>query len=414
MYLNQIFSASRAGLGCAGLSLLLILSGCASRSAPMHDTPTAAAVPVTTDGAQSAAEQPQTDTEVLAEAGAGADEGTTTVMADAGSALKPTAPKDYVVRRGDTLWGIANTFLRDPWQWPEIWYVNPKIANPHRIYPGDSVHLALTGDGRTALQVVRGAGLPAGRLEPLLRSSPLESAIPTLPYGVIAAFLGRPGVLSREEVSSAPYVLALRGEHDVAGAGDDVYVRKLDAQAAGARYSVMHVDQPLVDPSRGRKLGYLAIYTGTAELTRPGAVAKATLMDSSRETLQGDVLVPATANVTGDFQPHPPAHPVSGEIIAVVEGADYAGQYDVVAIDRGSGDGLERGNVLTVEDAGAVSDDQCATIEDHSTCLLHPNVALPTETAGTLLVFKTYEQMSYALILNETIPVTTLMHVRSP
>ena len=109
--------------------------------------------------------------------------GTTTVMSDAGPALKPSAPKDYVVRRGDTLWGIANTFLRDPWTWPEIWYVNPKIANPHRIYPGDTIRLALSSDGRTSLQLVRsGAGLPGSKLEPMLRSQPLDSAIATIPY----------------------------------------------------------------------------------------------------------------------------------------------------------------------------------------------------------------------------------------
>jgi len=412
MFLNHAPSASRASLGCAGLAVLLALGGCSMWHHPESTTPTAVP-PTSLAETGEAAPESQTVTEALGDVGADTD--TTTVMTDAGPALKPGAPKDYVVRRGDTLWGIANLFLRDPWLWPEIWYVNPGIQNPHRIYPGDTVHLALSSDGRTSLQLVRGSGLPGSRLEPMLRSSPLDSAIPTIPYAIIAAFLERPGVLSRDEVKSAPYVLALRGEHDIAGAGDDLYVKKIDSQtAAGARYSVMHVEEALQDPDSHRNLGYLAIYTGTAQLTRPGQVAKATLTDSRRETLQGDVLISEQATSTADFKPHPPARPVSGEIIAVVDGSDSAGQYNVVAINRGTSDGLERGNVLKIDEEQAVSDDQCARIQDHSTCLLHPNQRLPIETAGTVLVFKTYEQMSYALILNDTVPMHTYDRVRNP
>jgi LysM repeat protein len=422
MLLKQNFSTGRTMLGCVSLSVLLAIaaSGCSTfRHGGQETDTTAAPAPVASDTGGAAANEPQTDTEALGDMASDSDAAsadTTTVMADAGPALKPSAPKDYVVRRGDTLWGIANTFLRDPWTWPEIWYVNPKIENPHRIYPGDVIHLALSGDGRTSLQLVRGnaAGLPGSRLEPLLRSSPLESAIPTIPYGVIAAFLARPGIISREDVSKAPYILALRGEHDIAGEGDELYVKKLDAQTTGARYAVMHVDQALKDPEGDRKLGYLAIYAGTAQLTRPGQIAKATLTDSARETLQGDVLVSEDVTPTSGFKPHPPAHPVHGTIIAVVEGSDVAGQYDVVAINRGSDDGLDRGTVLTADEGEAFSDDQCAHIEDFSTCLWHPNVKLPAEAAGTLLVFKTYQQMSFALVLRDAVPITGYARVRNP
>jgi LysM repeat protein len=412
MFFNQVSSVSRLTLGCASVTVLLALGGCSTGSRNSHEdqtTPT----PVAMGDSSEPAAGPQTDTEALGELPAdNAD--TTTVMADAGPALKAGAPKNYVVKRGDTLWGIANTFLRDPWLWPEIWYVNPDIHNPHLIYPGDTVHLALSSDGRTALQVVRGAGLPGSRLEPLLRSTPLDSAIPTIPYSVIGAFLSRPGVLSRDEVKGAPYILALRGEHDIAGSGDELYVKKLNSQTSGARYSVMHVDQALNDPDGGRKLGYLAVYTGTAQLVRPGEIAKARLTDSARETLQGDLLISEDISPSSDFKPHPPSRAVSGEIVAVVAGADVAGQYDVVAIDRGSSDGLERGNVLTVEETPASASDQCARIADTSTCLTHSNTRLPSEVNGTLLVFKTYELMSYALVLSDISPILTYAHVRNP
>jgi LysM repeat protein len=412
MFLNQVLSASRVTVGCASLTVLLALGACSMNSRNSHAAETTPTPVSMADSGEPAAE-PQTDTEALADV-ASDNTDTTTVMADAGPALKASAPKNYVVRRGDTLWGIANMFLRDPWLWPEIWYVNPNIQNPHRIYPGDTIHLALSGDGRTALQVMRGRGLPGSRLEPMLRSSPLDSAIATIPYSVIGAFLERPGILTRDEVKAAPYILALRGEHDIAGSGDELYVKKLDAQTTGARYSVMHVDQPLKDPDSGRKLGYLAIYTGTAQLVRPGEIAKATLTDSARETLQGDVLISEDISPTSDFKPHPPSRAVSGEIVAVVDGADLAGQYDVVALNRGSSDGLERGSVLTVEEFPAQSSDQCARIEDTSTCLTHPKTTLPSEFNGTLLVFKTYELMSYALVLNDISPIHTYDHVRNP
>jgi hypothetical protein len=409
MYLNQAFGVRRASGLCATFTALLACGGCSmfhhgEREAAAPPPP-APQVETTTQAA------PQTVTDALVEAPE--DAGTTTVISDAGPALKPTAPKSYVVKRGDTLWAIANTFLRDPWLWPEIWYINPDIHNPHRIYPGDNVRLALRGDGSTALEIVRGGNGGATRLSPLLRSVPLEGPIATIPYSLIAAFLSRPGVLSGDEVKAAPYVMALRDDHQIAGAGHDLYVKKLGGET-GARYSVMHVDAPLNDPQSGRKLGYLAIYTGTAQLTRPGEVAKVTLTDSARETLQGDVLIAEDMSPSNDFAPHGPRQPIDGRIIAVVNNVLLAGQYDVVAVNRGSADGLDRGTVLTVDLAGEKTSDHCAKINGESTCWVPHSVRLPDEPSGTLLVFKTYERMSYALILSDTVPINVGDPVRNP
>jgi LysM repeat protein len=408
MYLNQVSGVQRALRVCATFTVLLAFGGCSMFHHGQREA--AAPPPPATQVETTAAPEPETVTEALGEA---PDEaGTTTVMGDAGSALKPTAPKSYVVRRGDTLWGIANTFLRDPWLWPEIWYINPDIHNPHRIYPGDNVRLALRGDGRTSIEIVRGGGA-AARLEPMLRSVPLEGPIATIPYSQIAAFLSRPGVLSGDEVKAAPYVLALRDNHQIAGTGYDLYVKKLDGET-GARYSVMHIDEPLKDPQSGRKLGYLAIYTGTAQLTRPGNVAKVILTESARETLQGDVLIAEEMSPTNDFAPHGPAQPIDGRIIAVVDNVLLAGQYEVVALNRGSQDGLDRGTVLTVDLAGDTVNDTCAKIDGESTCWTPHSVRLPDESSGTLLVFKTYERMSYALIFSDTVPINIGDRVRNP
>jgi len=410
MNLNQAFGVRQAVLACTSLIGVLAFSGCSmfhrSEQTPAPPPPVARTVETT------AAPEQQTVTEALGEAPPD-EAGATTVISDAGAVLKPSAPKSYVVRRGDTLWGIANTFLRDPWLWPEIWYLNPDIHNPHRIYPGDSVRLAVRGNGRTALEVVRGGGGAAARLEPMLRSVPLEGPIATIPYSMIAAFLSRPGVLTGDEVKAAPYIVALRDDHQIAGSGHDLYVKKLDGES-GARYSVMHIDEPLRDPQSGRKLGYLAIYTGTAQLTRPGTVAKATLTDSARETLQGDVLIAEDISPTSDFAPHAPTQAVDGRIIAVVDNVLLAGQYEVVALNRGSQDGLERGSVLTIDLAGQRVDDFCAKIEGESTCWAHHSQRLPDESSGTLLVFKTYERMSYALILSDIVPINIGDRVRNP
>jgi hypothetical protein len=396
---------------------------------PFHHQPAvekpAPAPSETSSEPTAAASEPQTVLdEVTAPPTAITDTGTTTVITDVGPELKATAPKSYAVKRGDTLWGIATMFLRDPLTWPEIWYVNPQIENPHRIYPGDTVRLALGTDGHTQLQVVRRAvvnmGGPAVRLEPLLRSSPLDGPIASIPYSVIASFLTHPGVLTREQVKSAPYVLAPR-DHDIAGSGDEVYVKHLASSNTGLRYNVMHVDQPLVDPDSGHRLGYLAVYTGTAQLTRPGKVAKATLTDSARETLGGDVLIVEDRNPSLDFVPHAPAHPIAGRVIGVVNNVLLAGQYDVVALNRGASDGLERGNVLTVDADPKFAIDRCPSIEGHQSCswwdhsALHTHSdALGSEPEGSLLVFKTYQHMSYALVLNESAPIHVEDHVRNP
>src|SRR5581483_777799 len=178
-----------------------------------------------------------------ATSGAGATE-SRPAPTDSGSIVNPSAPKSYTVKRGDTLWGIASMFLRDPWLWPEVWIINPQVANPHLIYPGDTLALAYGRDGRPQIRLEQ-AG--AARLEPRLRSSPMDSAIPTIPYSAIAAFLSRPTVLSAEQVRNAAHVVAFRDEHVVAGTGHDVYISGLNAQPNG-RYSIVHIAEELRDP----------------------------------------------------------------------------------------------------------------------------------------------------------------------
>jgi len=338
-----------------------------------------------------------------------------TIMADAAPVLASTAPKSYLVQRGDTLWGLAGMFLKDPWLWPEIWYVNPEVSNPHRIFPGDTLRLANGSDGKTQVQLMPGtpgtARLGGGtRLQPLLRSSALDGPIANIPYSAIAAFLSRPGIISKQQVDAAPYIVALRDNHMIAGAGNDVYVKKLTA-VAGERFKIMHVGKKLKDPDSGRVLGFLTDFTGIAQVTRAGDPARVTLSESTRETLIGDVLVPDTASAAGDLFPHAATRAVDGRILAVVNGVLLAGEFQIVAISGGSNQGLEPGHVLSVNEAGKSVVDHCARIEGIGSCSHAHKERLPVESAGTLLVFRSFDDMSYALVMSENNPLHVGDHV---
>jgi hypothetical protein len=308
-------------------------------------------------------------------------------------------------------------YLKDPWLWPEVWILNPQVPNPHLIYPGDTLALAYGADGSPRGVTLEQAS--ALRLDPRLRSSPLDTAIPTIPYTAIASFLSRPTVMTDEEIKHAPYVVAFRDTHQIAGTGIEAYVRNL-AAAENSRFSVIHVATPLRDPDDGKVVGYEGIYTATALVARPGEPAKVQLIDTARETLRGDRLLSAETSETPiNFTLRAPASPVSGRIIDVVGGTDLVGQYEVVVINRGKRHGLEPGNVLAVDQAGEVVRDlyrNGATIGSETAfgSSFAPKVRLPDERSGTLLVFKVFDRVSYGLIVGASDSIHVQDVVRNP
>ncbi len=407
MFLYLTTGCRRAFPKLAGLPLLLSLSialgGCSyfrhSEKNSSAEIPAAAPAPP----AAGPTAEPQTVTTNLPDLPPDAA-GATVVTETTTTALNPSAPKSYVVQRGDTLWGLANKFLKDPWLWPEIWYVNPEVSNPHRIYPGDTLRLAMGKDGKEQVQLVHGTG-SATKLEPLLRTTELEAPIANIPYSTIAAFLSRPGVLTKQQVEAAPYVLALRDRHLIAGADNEVYVKKLKA-GVGEHFNVMHIGDKLKDPDGGRTLGYLANFAGTAVVTRAGNPASALITDSDREIVAGDVLIPDSGGSVADLMPHVPAGEVHARVVSVVNGVLLAGQYQVIAINRGTQQGIEPGHVLRVNRYGDKVRDQCATVTGLGTCTAH-SVRLPAEASGTLLMFRVFDHVGYGLVLSETDPIAT-------
>ena len=418
MFFNQEL---RVGLAIGFASLGLAVAGCSSHRDLKRPAAASDASQVAAPAGQSAPADGETATEAAV---SHADEGASSTAAGGSGAtasagpgltrdaINPSAPMRYTVKRGDTLWGISTMFLRNPWLWPEIWYDNPQVANPHRIYPGDVLVLAYGMDGRPQIHVERGDLV---RLEPRLRSTPLDGAIPTIPYSAIAAFLSRPTIVSASEVAHAPHVVAFRDEHQAGGTGNDVYVRGIHAPV-GARFTVVHVGEKLRDPENGHVLGYEGLYTATAVVERPGDPAKLQLLDSERETLRGDVLFAETSSTPLNFVPRAPAQPVRGRIITVVDNVHLIGQYNIVAINRGTNQGVDAGTVLAVDQAGEVVPDRGPASYDswgRSDTFAH-HVRLPEERAGTVLVFKAFDRMSYALVVGASEQMRVADIVRNP
>ncbi|HXS80189.1 MAG TPA: LysM domain-containing protein [Gammaproteobacteria bacterium] len=326
--------------------------------------------------------------------------------------LNPGHPDTYVVKQGDTLWDIASMFLRDPWYWPEIWQINPQVENPHLIFPGDILTLAYLDDGRPAIQVERGpqvadAGSGFERLSPRVRSTPLDDAIQTIPYETIKSFLSRPRFIEKGEVDDLPYIVALR-EALIGSAGHDVYVRGFEEEApVGSVFNVVELGGAFVDPETNDVLGYQGTYVGQGRLDRTGDPGTLRLLETEREALVGDYLAAEEDAVPLDFIPRSPESEVHGQIIAVLSGVSLIGQYAVVVINRGSEAGLEPGHVLRAYQTGQ-------TVRDTNRGLVGHKVRLPDEPAGTMMVFRTAERLSYALVMEATTPLALYDTVRNP
>jgi hypothetical protein len=326
--------------------------------------------------------------------------GSLNAFSQSDSPLADDHPNEYVVQVGDTLWDIAATFLKDPWYWPEIWYINPEIANPHLIYPGDVLGLVYV-DGREMVTPIRASSY---RLSPEARITPLTEAVTSVSYESIAAFLSTGVVLEKDQVDELPYLLASRGDHLVAAAGNTVYVRRNTDDTPGQRFNIVKVGDKLIDPDTNDVVGYQGIMVGSGTLRRGGDPATFAITESTQEAKQGDVLIPSTESLPLNFFPKAPSSDIDGRIISVVGGVTQIGQYMVVVMNRGSTNGLSVGDVLTVFQDGPV-------VTDH---VEGGTIKLPDEAAGTVMVFKTFGEISYGLVMEATTAIHKYDHVRNP
>ncbi len=315
--------------------------------------------------------------------------------------LNPNHPDRYVVVKGDTLWDISAKFLNEPWRWPDVWQANPQIANPHLIYPGDTLVLSFV-DGKPQISVANDS-VPAQdsakgstvKLEPRVRTSAIPKAIPAIPIDAIQQFLTRPYVASKRQLNLAPYVVDFADEHIAGSPSIKAYVRAIRG-GDKTKFDIVRPGKPYRDARTGEILGYEAQFIASAELQRTGDPATVLITTSDLEVLKGDRLFKTKEDKPlATFFPSPPKRGVNGSIIAVLNGVSQIGQYNVVVVDRGQKDGLEAGNVLAIDQRGGVVRD---TVTENS----RDKVKLPNERAGTLMIFRTFPRVSFGLVMGAT------------
>lgn len=324
-----------------------------------------------------------------------------------GNPLRLDHPDRHVVVKGDTLWDISETFLRSPWLWPEIWHVNPQIANPHLIYPGDVISLVYV-DGQPRLVLQRGPGDRTVKLSPEMRIEPIDTVIPAIPLDAIRPFLKNSRVTDQQTLDQAAYVISGHEGRIVSGGGDIMFARDgLDGSLAKyATYGVYRPGQSYVDPDTGELLGIEALEVGLGKVTAKDDDISTVRLNSAEKEIQAkDRLLPTEeVKVIPTFFPSAADNEVNAKIISVLGGVSQVGTYDVVAINSGEREGIAVGNVMAIyHDSGMVMDR-----------VKNELVQLPPERAGILMVFRTFEKMSYALVLKAQRPLTVGDTLRNP
>ena len=323
--------------------------------------------------------------------------------------IKPEAPDRYVVVPGDTLWGIAQRFTDSPWRWPELWGMNREdIRNPHLIYPG-AVLVLDRASGR--LSVAQGEAGTV-KLSPRTRAESLAKAeIPSIPPSVIEPWLTRPLVIEPDGLEKAPTIVATEINRVVLASGGRAYVRGIPSAKDQVWY-VYRPGQPLVDPDNNQTLGYEAIYLGTAQVTRGGDPTTVLITSAVQEVGAGDKLIAAGAPQPVNSAPHAPTKPIQGRIMGVYGGVSKVGEVapqTVISINRGRNDGLEIGHVLALYARGEKVRDTTKELRGKDA-----EIQLPDERAGLAFVFRVFNRVSYALVMNITRPVGPLDAVKTP
>lgn len=316
--------------------------------------------------------------------------------------VKAEHPRQYTVKKGDTLWDISSLFLRDPWYWPEIWQKNTQIKNPHLIYPGDVLTLVYV-DGQPQIRVNEARhqqvqqtssenGMVVKKLSPSIRSSSLQASIPTIPGDAIRQFLTKPRVVTKEQLENAPRIIGSEGTHLILGTGSRVYIRgELDKERV--RFTVFKPGDELIDPQTDEILGYEAKYAGEVRITEYDDPASGDLTYTEREVLIGDRLLPEDkSKLENLYFPHVPDKDIDAQVISLYDALFGVAQHQIVVINKGERDGMEVGHLLATFTQGQV-------IRDRFDKYSSKPVKLPDERSGLVMVFKTFDRVSYALTM---------------
>lgn len=313
-----------------------------------------------------------------------------------GATDKPTT---YTVKEGDTLWTIAEQYFAEPWYWSDIWAKNSHIDDPDKIYPGDTLQI-ITVDGQTKLMLAE-RGIPNGykKLSPHIRSTPIQQAIPTIPMDAIEQFLAHASLASANQMQNAPYIAAISDQRVIAGTGERIYVRGFkDEDLNRQGYGIFREGKPYLDPDDETQtpLGYEVIHLGEANLQKSGDPATLVVTNALQEILVKDRILPKPSPIISErLTPKAPDGEVKGKIISVYGGVSQIGQYDVVVINRGQTHQVAVGDVLGVfQHGGQGIDPTSDSLYDSE-----KSFTIPDERAGVMMVFKTFDNLSMALVL---------------
>ena len=316
--------------------------------------------------------------------------------------IAENAPARHVVVPGDTLWGISARFLREPWRWPEIWRMNKaQIANPHLIYPGDVIVLTHDDQGEPVLQI------ETTRLQPKIRSEAVTQTVPSIPPGVIEPFLSEPRIIDSEAAAGSARIVAMPEGRVFLGAGDTAFVSGASDRPKQDAWQLYRPAKPLLDPDTREVLGYEAFYLGTARQLQPGEPGVFQILTAKQEVGRGDHLLPATRPQLINYMPHRPDKAIEGRIASVYGGVGGAGRNSVIALNRGQRDGLEIGHVL------ALHRDRSDTFRNPETGRME-TLRLPDQRYGLVFVFRVFDRIAYALILDSEGPASIGDLLRQP
>ncbi len=316
--------------------------------------------------------------------------------------LQDNAPDRYVVVSGDTLWSIAAKFLKDPWRWPEMWKLNrEEIKNPHWIYPGDVIVLDRSGS-QPELRIDMG---DTAKLSPRIRVEDTgKQAVPSIPPRVIEPFLSRPLVIEPDGLDNAPRIIAAQADRVYLGSGDVAYVSGIKDAKVDSLWQIYRPGKALIDPESHQTLGYEAVFLGDSKVTAAGDPATVQIFAAQQEIGKGDRLV-ATGPITlNNYAPHAPGKLIQGRIIATRGGLRETGPQNVVTLNRGRSDGLEPGHVLALLRLGRTVQERTPSHKWFGTDKVDAT-KLPDERYGLVFVFRTFDRVSYALVMSASRPV---------
>ena len=307
------------------------------------------------------------------------------------SPIKGEADESYTVKKGDTLWKVAEYFLNSPWRWPELWHANPQINNPHLIFPGDVVSLIYV-DGKPKITVSkRGETGRTIKLSPKVRSTPIDKAIPAIPLSLINKFLRADRIFSiSAELSRAPYVFSLTNNRIAASNGDKVYVRGRFHDPSD-RYEIIRRGKKIKDPVTGDVAGVMGYKVSDAKLiSLNNGVGVVEVLGAKRPVKKGDrILAEDTFVPVTTFFPKAPVESVAGRILGVLNGGKKAGKYDTVIIGLGSRESMEPGDILVVQEPSRARDPKTGD-----------KVRLPARDVGMVMIYRPFDKLSYGIVMS--------------